>query len=118
MGTLCGKTREFAFSLIRICRTSPYEYSSPLLGLLGFALLMGTMLSAQVVETQNNPPVHLLCEAMQEPLGIDITHPQLSWQIHAARRGASQTAYEIRVASSSEAWALDKADVWDSGKIK
>ena len=35
-----------------------------------------------------------------------------------SRRGAKQTAYEIRVASSSDALAKSKADVWDSGKVE
>ena len=39
------------------------------------------------------------CEGMTEPLGIDITHPRLSWQLQDSRRGARQTAYEVRVAS-------------------
>ena len=54
---------------------------------------------------------------MQEPLGIDITHPRLSWQLQDSRRGARQAAYEIRVASSAEALAQDHADVWDSGRV-
>jgi alpha-L-rhamnosidase len=64
-----------------------------------------------------NPPSHLQCESMTEPLGIDIVHPQLSWQLQDSRRGARQTAYEIRVAGSAEALAQDHADVWDSGKV-
>ena len=64
-----------------------------------------------------NPPDHLQCESMQQPLGIDITHPRLSWQLQDPRRGARQTAYEIRVAGSPEALTQDHADVWDSGKV-
>lgn len=67
--------------------------------------------------SENNAPSHLRCEAMQEPIGIDVTHPRLSWQLRDFRRGAKQTAYEIRVASSPEALAHDRADVWDSGRI-
>src|ERR1700730_5390703 len=51
---------------------------------------------------QSNAPSHLQCEAMQEPLGIDITTPRLSWQLRDSRRGARQTGYAIRVASSAE----------------
>ena len=66
---------------------------------------------------ESNAPSHLQCEAMQEPLGIDITTPRLSWQLQDSRRGARQTAYEIRVASSAEALAQDHADIWDSGRV-
>ena len=64
-----------------------------------------------------NPPSHLQCESMTEPLGIDIVHPRLSWQLQDSRRGARQTAYEVRVASSAEALDQDHADVWDSGQV-
>lgn len=67
--------------------------------------------------SENNAPSHLQCEAMQEPIGIDVTHPRLSWQLQDFRRGAKQTAYEIRVASSPEALAHDRANAWDSGRV-
>ena len=75
------------------------------------------MLSAGALAFDGNAPAHLQCEGMQEPLGIDITHPRLSWQLQDSRRGARQAAYEIRVASSAEALAQDHADVWDSGRV-
>ncbi len=62
-------------------------------------------------------PDHLQCEAMQEPLGIDISHLRLSWQLHDSRRGARQSAFEVRVASTSEGLSQDQADVWDSGRV-
>jgi len=82
-----------------------------LLGLIN--LSSPTILSAQV-----GAPTHLQCEAMQEPLGIDITQPQLSWWLQDDRRGAKQTAYEIRVASSQEKLSHGQPDVWDSGRVQ
>ena len=79
--------------------------------------LLTCMLSAGALAFDGNAPAHLQCEGMQEPMGIDITHPRLSWQLQDSRRGARQAAYEIRVASSSEALAQDHADVWDSGRV-
>ena len=52
---------------------------------------------------------------MENPLGIDIAHPLLSWQLQDTRRGARQTAYQIRVASSAD--TLAQGDVWDSGPV-
>ena len=66
---------------------------------------------------ENAAPAALQCEGMSEPLGIDIVHPRLSWQLQDSRRGALQTAYEIRVAGSADALAQDHADVWDSGRV-
>ena len=74
-------------------------------------------MSLAALAFEGNAPAHLQCEGMQEPLGIDITHPRLSWQLQDSRRGARQAAYEIRVASSPEALAQDRADVWDSGRV-
>ncbi len=54
---------------------------------------------------------------MQEPLGIDIVDPRLSWQLQDSTRGARQTAYEVRVASTADALAQNHADVWDSGQV-
>ena len=75
-------------------------------------------LSSRVLAFDGNAPDHLQCEAMREPLGIDIAHPRLSWQLEDSRRGARQAAYEIRVASSPDGLAQDRADVWDSGRVK
>ncbi len=84
---------------------------------LALLFLMAGPLSHNALAFDGSAPSHLQCESMQEPLGIDITHPRLSWQLQDSRRGARQTAYEIRVAGSAEALAQDHADVWDSGKV-
>ena len=55
---------------------------------------------------------------MDEPLGIDVAHPRLSWQLQDSSRGAKQTAYEIRIASSTDNLGRDQADIWDSGKVQ
>ncbi len=43
--------------------------------------------------------------------------PQLSWRVASEARSQAQTAWQIRVASSAETLAADKADLWDSGKV-
>ena len=83
--------------------------------LLVFSLsVIGTRVASAA---ESGAPAHLQCEAMTEPFGIDIQHPRLSWWVQDARRGAKQTAYEIRVASSAEKLAQEQADVWDSGRV-
>src|ERR1035437_906713 len=57
------------------------------------------------------------CEYRVDPLGIDTTHPRLSWIVESLRRGETQTAYEILAASSETNLAAGKTDLWDSGKI-
>jgi len=75
------------------------------------------LFSSNGLAFQSNAPGHLQCEGMQEPLGIDITAPRLSWQLRDSRRGARQTGYEVRVASSAESLAEDHPDIWDSGRV-
>jgi alpha-L-rhamnosidase len=57
-------------------------------------------------------PLHLQCERLDNPLGIDSPVPRLSWQNDSTGRNWRQTAYQIRVSSTPGG----KPDVWDSGK--
>ena len=61
-------------------------------------------------------PVHLRCEYLVNPLGIDQASPRLSWQSNNSERNWKQTAYEILVASAPERLSAGNADVWDSGR--
>lgn len=60
---------------------------------------------------------NLRCEYLQDPLGIDATKPNLSWEISAPGRGVMQTAYRILVASSPALLKKDSGDLWNSGKV-
>ncbi len=60
-------------------------------------------------------PVDLRCEYLQSPLGLDESHPRLTWRVESSERGEKQTAYQILVASDPS--KLDSPDLWDSGKV-
>lgn len=62
--------------------------------------------------------VHLRCEYVDNPTGIDILQPRLSWQVASDQRGQSQSAYRVIVASSAEKLADGEGDLWDSGKVE
>jgi alpha-L-rhamnosidase len=62
-------------------------------------------------------PVHLRCEYLENPLGIDAVVPHLSWQSDSTERNWRQAAYEVLVASNDESLRAGKADIWDSGKV-
>jgi alpha-L-rhamnosidase len=62
-------------------------------------------------------PVHLRCEYLENPLGIDAATPHLSWQSDNTERNWKQSAFEILVASDEANSRPGKADVWDSGKV-
>lgn len=59
----------------------------------------------------------LRCEYLDNPLGIDVVRPRLSWKISAKgkpARGLRQKAYRILVASSPDLLAQNTGDLWDS----
>lgn len=61
--------------------------------------------------------VELRCDAMKDPLGVDSTPPRLSWQLRGTGRSERQSAWQVIVASSTEALAQDRGDLWDSGRV-
>ena len=59
--------------------------------------------------------VHLLmqdlrCEYQDNPLGIDVVQPRLSWKLASAQRGVALSAYQIRVTETSDV-------LWETGKV-
>ncbi|HEV2325800.1 MAG TPA: family 78 glycoside hydrolase catalytic domain [Terracidiphilus sp.] len=63
-----------------------------------------------------SPPTHLRCEYLDNPVGIDTPHPRFFWWIEQDGRGASQSAYQILVATSPAILSQNRGDQWDSGK--
>ena len=61
---------------------------------------------------------NLQCEMLNNPEGIDVLKPRLSWQINSDVNDVKQTAYQILVASTLEKLNANKADLWDSGKVE
>ncbi|MEM6692735.1 MAG: family 78 glycoside hydrolase catalytic domain, partial [Planctomycetota bacterium] len=62
--------------------------------------------------------VHLRCEYLENPLGIDIEQPRLSWRVRSLERGRSQVAHRVLVASTADKLRHDEADLWDSGIVQ
>ena len=60
-------------------------------------------------------PVLLVVNYLVNPLGVDDASPRLGWQLSPVegRRGAAQSAYEIKVSSQPGG----PADLWDSGRV-
>jgi len=52
----------------------------------------------------------LRIEYLTEPQGIHVESPRFSWVLESERRGARQTAYQIKVTSDGDV-------LWDSGKV-
>jgi alpha-L-rhamnosidase len=60
---------------------------------------------------------HLRTEYRENPLGLDVARPRLSWWLESTRRGARQTAYQVVAAGSRSALIEGQALWWDSGKV-
>ncbi len=62
-------------------------------------------------------PTALRTEYLVAPDTIESPAPRFSWLLESSRRGATQTAWQIRVASTTEKLAAGDADLWDSGRV-
>lgn len=62
-------------------------------------------------------PVELTAEMCRRPLGLEESAPRLSWKLHTDRSGVAQKSCRVLVASSPEALADGRGDVWDSGEV-
>lgn len=56
--------------------------------------------------------VKVRCEYLKNPLGIDVLHPRISWQIQSEERGIQQQAYQLQVSLEPEFGQV----LWDSGR--
>ncbi len=61
--------------------------------------------------------VKLVTEYHENPIGIDIEKPRLSWQLISEQENVMQTAYEIRAANSTSNLSKKSKQVWATGKV-
>lgn len=72
-------------------------------------------LAIQGLATTN--PIKLESEYHVNPIGIDVEKPRLSWQLQTDSENVLQSAYEIRVANSSNNLKNSNTLIWTSGKV-
>ncbi|GHF39785.1 alpha-L-rhamnosidase [Amycolatopsis bartoniae] len=83
---------------------------------LALAAALVLSLAAPAAATPGSLSARLLRAAgMTDPIGLEDTTPDLSWQFASQGRDAAQTAYEIRAASDPR--RLGSPDLWDTGKV-
>ncbi len=63
-----------------------------------------------------SPPTGMRTAYAVDPVGIGEREPTLRWRVPTNRRGASQTAFHVLVATSPDRLTPERADVWDTGK--
>jgi len=86
----------------------------------GLRLILILVILRVVVMTGNCASItlnELRCEHLENPLGIDVSQPRLSWILNSTERDQHQIAYQVLVASSEKGLAENKGDLWDSGKV-
>ncbi|MCC5931542.1 MAG: family 78 glycoside hydrolase catalytic domain [Cyclobacteriaceae bacterium] len=88
----------------------PYAMRNVLLLLLSVSFFINAC-------TGTYQPVELTCEYLQNPLGIDVLQPRLSWKIQETQEGYMQSAYQIIAAFSEEMLDEQNPKAWNSGKI-
>ena len=71
------------------------------------------LLSSFAVVNAATTVTGLLCEYHENPIGIEVQKPRLSWKINATETSILQIAYEIKV---TEQPGKGKT-IWNSGKI-
>jgi alpha-L-rhamnosidase len=66
---------------------------------------------------QNIKVAQLDCEYRNNPIGIDVLSPSLSWKLQSSKHNVMQKAYQILVSSSLNNLNKNIGDVWDSKKV-
>ena len=82
---------------------------------IGFLFLCLVLTSSFSVK--KDEVTRLVCEYHENPVGIDIEKPRLSWQILTDSQNWQQSAYEIRVADSKIKLQNGENLIWSSGKV-
>jgi len=75
-----------------------------------------TLLLISVVGFSQVKLDQLLCDNRIDPIGIDNTQPEFTWQLISDKRNVLQNAYEIRVGNDMTSLKRGKDLLWSSGK--
>lgn len=107
------------------------KFTFCIIAALSLVLLAGLLQGFRTRPQQQAADVaSLRCEYLENPLGIDVPKPRLSWVIEERTqesgirsqkneaRGLKQKAYQVLAASSPALLNKDEGDLWDSGKVE
>ncbi len=84
---------------------------------ISFILLLRCSNSFALENASSLNVVHLKCENLVHPIGIDVTTPQLSWQLTTPLRNQKQSAFQILVSDQESLLDRDQGNFWDSGRV-
>ncbi|MEO5682310.1 MAG: family 78 glycoside hydrolase catalytic domain [Chitinophagaceae bacterium] len=80
-------------------------------------LFIATIFCAGLYAASPLQPTALTCEYIENPLGIDIKLPRLSWTFTSTERNQLQSAYEVIVSISAQDITKGTGSAWASGKV-
>jgi alpha-L-rhamnosidase len=80
-------------------------------------IIFETTFNCRIGQTSSVIVEGLICEYLNNPLGIDVTEPRLSWRLESDQNRQGQTAYRVLVSSTGEDITKNTGDFWDSGKV-
>jgi alpha-L-rhamnosidase len=80
-------------------------------------MAIGCLTINALADSASLTPVHLRCEHLTNPLGVDVMSPRLDWQLMSPERNQVQSAYRILVADNPQILAGDHGNLWDTGKV-
>lgn len=82
------------------------------------AVLFACLLPVSLLAISPLQVTQLTCEYLENPLGIDVAKPRLSWTLSATARQQTQSAYEIVLHTDQKLLEQNKAALWTTGKIQ
>ena len=68
--------------------------------------------------TEKLQTTNLLCEYLENPIGLDTEKPRFRWQISTSHDGFLQTGYELYVGTDSLAVSNGEGNIWESGTVE
>lgn len=75
------------------------------------------IVSCSCSREKNSMVQNMTVELCSNPLGLDVPHPRLSWQLKANVNNVRQKAYQIMVATSPDGLNSGHNVVWNTGKV-
>ncbi|MBK8089798.1 MAG: family 78 glycoside hydrolase catalytic domain [Chitinophagaceae bacterium] len=81
-------------------------------------LIMTIFFVSLQMNAQQLTITNLRCESRINPLGVDVIHPKLRWELQSKQHNVLQTAYRILVADDEILLKKNIGNVWDSKQIK
>jgi alpha-L-rhamnosidase len=63
-------------------------------------------------------PKRLRCEYLENPIGIGVRRPRLSWWLDDERPAEIQTGYRIIASARAELLEDERGDLWDTGRVE